>query len=262
MATELTRAAKYASNKAVVRKGMASFVEVGFALMAIRDEQQYLEEYTSWEAFCKGELNQSGRRAYQLISAARFAAEEGKCEPGVHTKTPIRPAKTAATGLNLPTSTEVADSRAPAWAKDEKTTRRAKAVKDRSPKAFKKLKAGKVSLEQAEREAEKPKPDDSVLDGRREPVKRKDLHPIFAAAAGFDEALRGVQKSKRIIDDLIGTPAGECIMQAEWAQVCSSITSAVKRYRPWAECPSCRGAKCDDCEQRGWMTRVEFEKSK
>lgn len=166
VSNDLTRAQKYAQNKAVVRKGMASFVEVGFALMAIRDEQQYLEEYTSWDAFCKAELNQSARRAYQLIAAAKFTADE--CEQVVHKNTPSsHPVKTAASGLNLPTSTEVAASRAPDWAKTEGSARRAKAVKDASPKKFKEVKEGKKSVGQAEREIReeaKPRPNKSGVE--------------------------------------------------------------------------------------------------
>lgn len=54
----------------VVKRGMATFVEVGRALQEIRDEKLYRDSHKTFEKFCGEEFEISRPRAYQLIEAA------------------------------------------------------------------------------------------------------------------------------------------------------------------------------------------------
>ncbi len=58
-------------NHEVVKKGQQTFIEVGNALMKIREGKQYKElNYKTFEDYCKSEFNIARRTAYQLIDAA------------------------------------------------------------------------------------------------------------------------------------------------------------------------------------------------
>ena len=56
--------------EATIEKNLKSFYEVGFALMQIRDNKLYRENYITFEHYCKEKWRMSRPRAYQLIAAA------------------------------------------------------------------------------------------------------------------------------------------------------------------------------------------------
>ncbi|MDR1282218.1 MAG: hypothetical protein LBK99_15565 [Opitutaceae bacterium] len=59
----------------IVRKGAKTFIEVGNALMEICQRKLYRKTHDTFSAFCEAEFGFKKRRAYQLISAAKAAAE-------------------------------------------------------------------------------------------------------------------------------------------------------------------------------------------
>lgn len=63
---------RLATFELVIEKGLATFQEVGEALIAIRDERLYRAEHETFEAYCKARWKFSDRRARQLMSAAEI----------------------------------------------------------------------------------------------------------------------------------------------------------------------------------------------
>ena len=63
-------ALKLANCEATIRQGLATFVDVGNALLSIRDERLYRLEYETFEAYCRARWNMSRSRAHRLIEAA------------------------------------------------------------------------------------------------------------------------------------------------------------------------------------------------
>jgi len=57
-------------NEAVIERGLKTFVEVGSALMDIRDARLYRNGYATFEDYCQQRWNMSRPRAYQLIEAS------------------------------------------------------------------------------------------------------------------------------------------------------------------------------------------------
>lgn len=53
-----------------IRQGLNTFVDVGNALLEIRDKRLYRQEYSTFEEYCREQWNMSKPRAYQLIDAA------------------------------------------------------------------------------------------------------------------------------------------------------------------------------------------------
>src|SRR5882724_9373947 len=55
----------------VIEKGMETFLQVGQALMSIRDKRLYRETHNSFEDWCQESYGWTSRRAWQYISAAQ-----------------------------------------------------------------------------------------------------------------------------------------------------------------------------------------------
>ena len=61
--------------EAIIDRGLATFVEVGSALLEIRDGQMYGNQYETFDEYCQGRFGFTSKRAYQLISAAETVEE-------------------------------------------------------------------------------------------------------------------------------------------------------------------------------------------
>lgn len=57
--------------EAVIGRGLKTFVEVGNALLNIRDKKLYRAVYATFEDYCQQRWDFSSRRAYQLMDAAQ-----------------------------------------------------------------------------------------------------------------------------------------------------------------------------------------------
>ena len=71
----------------VIEKGLHTFIDVGTALMAIRNSRLYRERYSSFDAYLRDRWPELGsRRAYQLMEAAQVVqnVNHGSQNPGPH----------------------------------------------------------------------------------------------------------------------------------------------------------------------------------
>jgi hypothetical protein len=67
----ITEQASLERYERVIEKGLASFYEVGSALLTIRDSKLYRGTHGTFEAYCQDRWQMSRPRAYQLIEAAK-----------------------------------------------------------------------------------------------------------------------------------------------------------------------------------------------
>jgi len=67
--------------EATIQRGLDTFVEVGNALMEIRDKRLYRAEFSSFETYCNTRWEFSKRRANQLIGAAQVIHALGTIVP-------------------------------------------------------------------------------------------------------------------------------------------------------------------------------------
>jgi len=63
----------------VIQAGIASFVEVGNALLTIRDKKLYKFAYRNFEAYVKEKWSMTRMRAHQLISASEVFSNVNNC---------------------------------------------------------------------------------------------------------------------------------------------------------------------------------------
>jgi len=67
--------------EAVIEQGLRTFVDVGNALLTIRDDRLYRREYWTFEEYCEKRWEFSNRRANQFIEAAMTIATLGTMVP-------------------------------------------------------------------------------------------------------------------------------------------------------------------------------------
>lgn len=67
---DVRNARRLAELEVIIDRGMASFVEVGEALLEVRGSKLYQVEYETFEAYLKGRWNLTRTRGYQLMEAA------------------------------------------------------------------------------------------------------------------------------------------------------------------------------------------------
>jgi hypothetical protein len=67
-----TEVARLTELEHVIERGLETFIEVGQALMEIRERKLYRETHRTFEEYVKARWSMSGRRARHLISAAKI----------------------------------------------------------------------------------------------------------------------------------------------------------------------------------------------
>lgn len=70
-----------AKHEEVIEKGLNTFIEVGMALLAIRDRRLYRDEYSTFEDYCRDRWNMSRRHSNHLIQSAQVIENLGTMVP-------------------------------------------------------------------------------------------------------------------------------------------------------------------------------------
>ena len=65
---------KYLECNAVIEHGLQTFFDVGTALMVVRNDRLYREEYGTFEDYCQQKWGWTRQRANQLIASADVVA--------------------------------------------------------------------------------------------------------------------------------------------------------------------------------------------
>jgi hypothetical protein len=81
MTTSLAITQQLEACEAVIERGMTTFIEVGNALLRIRDERLYRQEYRDFETYCQARWAMNRRYANRLIEAADVADRLGPIGP-------------------------------------------------------------------------------------------------------------------------------------------------------------------------------------
>lgn len=75
MAKEILASKELKRHEATIERGKSAFVEVGRALMAIRDQRLYRESFKTFEDYCRARWGWSRQNASNYIGAAQVAGE-------------------------------------------------------------------------------------------------------------------------------------------------------------------------------------------
>ena len=85
------QADRLAQLEPIIEHGMTSFVEVGNALLEIRDRRLYRQTHSSFEDYCRDKWQMSARHAYRLCTSAEVIKSlPEKCDQLVTTESQVR----------------------------------------------------------------------------------------------------------------------------------------------------------------------------
>lgn len=73
-ALDRSEAGRLAACEARIERGLATFVDVGQALLEVRDGRLYRAEHGTFEGYCRERWGMSRKRAYDLTAAAEVSA--------------------------------------------------------------------------------------------------------------------------------------------------------------------------------------------
>jgi phage N-6-adenine-methyltransferase len=76
-----SEAGRLADCEAVIERGLATFVDVGTALLEVRDSRLYRAQYATFEAYCAERWGLSTRHSNRLIQAAQVVGHLGPMGP-------------------------------------------------------------------------------------------------------------------------------------------------------------------------------------
>lgn len=77
--------------EATIQKGLATFMDVGSALMRIRDGRLYRVEYKTFEAYCQEKWGIARAQAYRLMDASTIAGNLSPIGDKPATESQVRP---------------------------------------------------------------------------------------------------------------------------------------------------------------------------
>lgn len=241
---------------AVVKRGMATFVEVGKALAEIRDAKLYRDSHETFAKFCDAEFQISDRRARQLIEA-------------VHVTAVIENRNHGSENGKLPTAERQA--RELAKAPEEKQAEAwEQAVEDAGGEQ---PTAKQVAAAVEKVTEDKPK---ERTDGIGRPLPDY-LVKTFDGLELFWKASSLVAELRDLIHELGEHPGGaylrrelqptgtESKLRYRW-QPLETINAALKFNKPYTRCPYCQDrvkAKppkdCKQCMGTGWTTKYSYD---
>lgn len=147
----------------------------------------------------------------------------------------------------------------------ERSTERARAVKNADPKAFAQVKAGKKTVTTAEREsrqmaANEPAAEPEVITDKVGNVLPERFHEAFTSRE-ITEVCSAIQAIRKRVKELCATPIGAHLHHQTADAILENAMQTIKHSRPHALCGYCRatGKSCKACKKQGWITKPIYD---
>ena len=247
--------------ESIVERGLASFIEVGNALIEIRDAKMYGSEYSNFEDYCDKRFGISRGRAYQLIAATKTvkdlstivsasllpvtethvrALQNATSDPKQQSKILKKAAKDAPKGKDGKPKITAAAIKKAAAASDPEADRKAAIMGAQAPTMFDPV---ELEAKSASLVVDTAKPLDERI------VQQSKMIESFCRALTkfFDDNL----PSDPWLDD------GQVeIARSQLKSCCGAIRVAKAHDKP---CPKCDGKGCKACRKCGYMPKMTYE---
>ena len=88
---DITNHADLTRCEAIIERGLKTFIEVGTALLEIRDNRLYRDTHKTFEAYCRERWGWSHRHANRMIEASEVANNLGPIGPKPTAESQVRP---------------------------------------------------------------------------------------------------------------------------------------------------------------------------
>ncbi len=226
-----------------IKKGQLTFVEVGNALLTVREGKLYRESHKTFEAYCKDRWGFERRHAYRLIGAAAVADEMSPIGHKIKNESQARELG------NVPEEDRVQVLEQATEATDGKPT--AKAIREAAEQI---VEPEEEAEEEEEEEAPLP-PKAKVLDAKKH-TPPADLIPVFEQVGEFKAISRELTALLKRSEELEKGAAGAWF---EYGQLRTHIANAkhvLKFGTPYIVCTYCKGAGCKTCRQSGYLNQT------
>lgn len=82
----LAEAERLTDLESVIERGLETFMEIGRALLEIRDTKLYRRDYKTFEDYCRGRWQMSARQCYRLIDSVQVVTNIQNVTPGSHSE--------------------------------------------------------------------------------------------------------------------------------------------------------------------------------
>jgi hypothetical protein len=127
-----------------------------------------------------------------------------------------------------------------------------------APEVAEAVRNGDLSLNEAERHLIASR-DQSPRD-EAGAVIPESLKDVFDGARQFESALSYVARAKGLMEKVAALPCGAALrLQAHVQVPLEKVHRDIRFARPFTSCPNCHGTKCKSCENRGWLTELEWK---
>lgn len=281
-----------AQHEEIIADGMKSFLYVGQALMAIRDEQLYQDNHETFEAYCKERWGFNRAHAYRLIEAADVVSDlspMGDTGSKVSKqKTPIHAPQNERQARALAEAADTPEDRRAVWEKVVEvapkndagepiiTAKLVNQVADEvvgpkntplSPPKAKPVVAEVVSSETEFKPGFDPRQFDPEMKSEPEETPEptgeipKHLADVIAGIKQYKSLQREVSLLMGKVHALIALPIGSFIRHQEIEQHINQVKADLKAWAFGENCPTCKNkpdTKCLKCKGRGWIAQGQL----
>lgn len=215
----------------IIEKHQKSFLEVGAALVAIKDGRLYRSEYKTFEEYVCSRWGWTRQRAYQLISADSVAE---------NVKHVLQNARQASELAKAPKEKQAAVVDAVA----EKATK-----ENRKPTA----KDYKEAVEDLEYEDCDDDDDDLEM-----PVQVTSAELAVSNAEIGKKIVQAIDNAKKLLRAVQEVPGTELLVSREKSimRELDNARNAVLVTIPHSVCPRCAGSNCVHCGNLGWVNNI------
>ena len=224
-----------------INQGLKTCFEVGLALMEIRDDKLYREEFDTFEEFCQSSFQISDRHAYRLIESAEIK------------ESPI--------GKNI---TNESQARAIAQVPEKDRKAVLKIVEKSGPITAAAISIAAEKIEEKKAAAPTPKqPIEEAVIIRKDAIGRvipADVIPDWDRADQIAKQLRSCASEIKVTVErgLSDNDIAFAEITNPTIQEAASLHYTLSQIAPHAVCPCCQGkirAKCQLCKKRGWISK-------
>jgi len=226
--------------EATIEHGLETFIDVGAALLEIRDKRLYRNTHDSFEDYCLKVWDFGSRKAYRLINTAEFTAELPADVPKPKSERSTRPL------MELPHKEQRTEAYTNAATKAGKAP-----TQKQVQEAVDEVKPGDIDIEA-------PDPDQTTLIITDElgNYVAESLVAVFDSREAFDDIIKRITSLRKDIKALGELPGGAAIRKSVLTDL-RNVREAIKFARPYAV--ATEKAKKTNHIRRPWLTQPEHE---
>lgn len=227
-AISLTESQRLIKLEKIIKAGEQTFIEIGNALLEIRDSRLYRADFSTFDEYCEEKWGWGSRRGYQLIIAAETVKTLPKtCEPLVHTERAARELSKIPARKREAVLEKIVDAGKPVTTK----TITAASIPSRKPAQKKPAPVIEVKHDEVGRAIP-----DAIL-----PLWERG-YEMEAVAQHLAAAKRALVKAEKEHDPLYA----HFDFQTSLGGIEKALTECRVR-KPYSVCPDCQGKDIEDC---------------